>query len=120
MTFGRSPSQISTGCRSATDEWVLVTRADGKPYAWINADGWQLHRAASRCTTALSAGGSLFRPEHSLRQALDAALSSPSGLGVAVDDDGQLVGGVRADDVLEALNSQRREALPKLGSGLPG
>ena len=40
-------------------------------------------------TTAPIGGGSLFRPDDSLRQALDAALSSPSGLGVAVDDDGQ-------------------------------
>jgi osmoprotectant transport system ATP-binding protein len=50
-----------------------------------------------------------------LRQALDAALSSPSGLGVAVDDQGRPVGGVLADDVLVALNEQRPEALPKLG-----
>jgi osmoprotectant transport system ATP-binding protein len=35
---------------------------------------------------------------------------------VAVDEDGVLIGGVTADDVLAALNSQRREALPKLGS----
>ena len=40
-------------------------------------------------------------------------LSSPSGLGVAVDDDGGLIGGVRADDVLEALLEQRR--VPELG-----
>ena len=48
-----------------------------------------------------------------LRQALDSALSSPSGLGVAVDEDGKLLGGVRADDVLEALKEQRR--VPELG-----
>jgi osmoprotectant transport system ATP-binding protein len=42
-------------------------------------------------------------------------LSSPSGLGVAVDDDGRPVGGVLADDVLVALNAQRPNALPKLG-----
>ena len=58
-------------------------------------------------------GGSFFRPDNTLRQALDAALSSPSGLGVAVDDDGQLIGGVRADDVLDALSEQRR--IPELG-----
>ncbi len=31
----------------------------------------------------------------------------PSGLGVAVDDDGQVIGGVKADDVLAALDEQR-------------
>ncbi len=108
------------GLSLGADEWVLVNRADGKPYAWINADGVELHRKGSSLYDSTYGGGSLFRPEHSLRQAMDAALSSPSGLGVAVDGDGQLIGGVRADDVLQALNSQRREALPKLGSGLPG
>jgi osmoprotectant transport system ATP-binding protein len=47
-------------------------------------------------------------------------LSSPSGLGVAVDGDGRPIGGVLADDVLAALNAQRPEALPKLGSAEDG
>ncbi|PEG39193.1 proline/glycine betaine ABC transporter ATP-binding protein [Mycolicibacterium agri] len=98
------------------DDWVLVNRPDGTPFAWINADGVDLHRKGSSLYDSTYGGGSLFRPEHSLRQALDAALSSPSGLGAAVDEDGVLIGGVTADDVLAALNSQRREALPKLGS----
>ena len=41
-------------------------------------------------------------PDGTLRQALDAALSSPSALGVAVDASGRVAGGVRAEDVLEA------------------
>jgi osmoprotectant transport system ATP-binding protein len=32
---------------------------------------------------------------------------------VAVDDNGQLLGGVKADDVLEALRAQRR--VPEVG-----
>ena len=42
-------------------------------------------------------------------EALDAALSSPSGLGVAVDDKDQVIGGVKADDVVAALESQRQQ-----------
>ena len=68
-----------------------------------------LHRKGSSLYDSTVGGGSLFRPDGTLRQALDAALSSPSGLGVAVDGDGQLIGGVRADDVLQALNSQQRQ-----------
>ena len=41
-------------------------------------------------------------------EALDAALSSPSGIGVAVDADGKVIGGVRADDVLDAIDKQRK------------
>lgn len=91
----------------APGDWVLVTRPDGTPYAWINADGVDLHRAGRSLYDSTIAGGSLFRPDGTLRLALDAALSSPAGLGVAVDDGGQVIGGVRADDVLDALEAQR-------------
>ncbi|GAB3216763.1 ABC transporter ATP-binding protein [Mycolicibacterium hippocampi] len=88
-------------------EWVLVTRPDGAPYAWIDGAGVTLHRSGKSLYDSTTAGGSLFRPEDSLRQALDAALSSPSGLGVAVDAGGMPIGGVLADDVLDALKQQR-------------
>ncbi|CAN5200169.1 ATP-binding cassette domain-containing protein [soil metagenome] len=90
-------------------QWVLITKDDGRPYAWINADGVELHRCGSSLYDSTVAGGSLFRPDSTLRQALDAALSSPSGLGVAVDGNGQVAGGVKADDVLAALDKQRAE-----------
>jgi osmoprotectant transport system ATP-binding protein len=88
-------------------EWVLVTRDNGSPYAWINADGVALHRDGKVLYDSTIAGGSLFRPDSSLRQALDAALSSHAGVGVAVDADGKVIGGVLASDVLAALESQR-------------
>jgi osmoprotectant transport system ATP-binding protein len=94
-------------------EWSLVTKADGTPFAWINADGVEVHRKGTSLYDSTVGGGSFFRPDGTLRQALDAALSSPTGLGVAVDEAGQLIGGVRADDVLEALREQRR--VPELG-----
>ncbi|MGE2837117.1 ABC transporter ATP-binding protein [Mycobacterium sp. SMC-4] len=89
------------------DDWVLVTRPDGTPYGWINAAGVALHRDGRSLYDSTTAGGSLFRPDGTLRLALDAALSSPSGLGVAVDADGQVIGGIRADDVIDALDKQR-------------
>jgi len=88
-------------------QWCLVTKDDGTPYAWIDGEGVKLHRSGSSLYDSTIAGGSLFRPDNTLRQALDAALSSPSGLGVAVDAEGQVAGGVKADDVLKALESQR-------------
>jgi osmoprotectant transport system ATP-binding protein len=93
----------------APTDWVLVKKPDGTPYAWLNAEGVGLHRNGKSLYDSTIAGGSLFRPNDSLRQALDAALSSPSGLGVAVDDEGRPVGGVLADDVLEALKKQRQD-----------
>ncbi|MBO0681126.1 ATP-binding cassette domain-containing protein [Mycolicibacterium sp. S2-37] len=96
----------------APGDWVLVTRPDGTPYAWINAEGVALHRDGASLYDSTTAGGSLFRPDGTLRLALDAALSSPAGLGVAVDGDGQVIGGVKADDVLAALNAQRANGGP--------
>jgi osmoprotectant transport system ATP-binding protein len=89
-------------------EWVLVTRPDGTPYGWITAEGVEHHRGGRSLYDSSIAGGSLFRPDGTLRLALDAALSSPAGLGVAVDDAGQVIGGIKADDVLAALDSQRQ------------
>jgi osmoprotectant transport system ATP-binding protein len=102
--------------RLEPDDWALIIKSDGTPYGWINAEGVELHRNGRSVYDSTFGGGSLFRPDDSLRQALDSALSSPSGLGVAVDDDGRPIGGVLADDVLVALNSQRADALPKLGA----
>jgi osmoprotectant transport system ATP-binding protein len=89
------------------NEWVLVTRGDGKPYGWIDADGVARHRDGKSLYDSTIAGGSLFHPDGSLRQALDAALSSHAGIGVAVDADGKVIGGVLATDVLSALENQR-------------
>jgi osmoprotectant transport system ATP-binding protein len=97
----------------APGDWALVLRADGKPFAWINSEGVDVHRNGSALYDSTIGGGSFFRPDGSLRLALDAALSSPSGLGVAVDEEGRLLGGVQADDVLAALKQQRRA--PKVG-----
>jgi osmoprotectant transport system ATP-binding protein len=87
--------------------WTLVVDADGRPLGW--------HHDRSGGATADAAdlvpGGSLYdQGADSLRAALDAALSSPSGQGVAVDDDGRAVGAVDADDVLAALAAARDEA----------
>jgi osmoprotectant transport system ATP-binding protein len=86
--------------------WTLVVDADGRPL------GWHHDRAGGAAVDAdaLVPGGSLYdTSDGSLRSALDAALSSPSGQGVAVDGDGRAVGSVAADDVLTALAVVRRD-----------
>jgi len=99
----------------AAGQWALVTKADGSPYAWIDAEGVALRRSGKSLYDSTVAGGSLFGPDDTLRQALDAALSSPSGLGVAVGADGRVSGGVRAEDVLAALSDQREQRAPRQG-----
>ena len=92
----------------APGQWVLVTKPGGEPFGWINAEGVALHRGGSSLYDSTIAGGSLFRPDGTLRLALDAALSSPAGLGVAVDGNDQVLGGIRAEDVLAAIDDERK------------
>ncbi|MFF1883632.1 ABC transporter ATP-binding protein [Pseudarthrobacter sp. NPDC058196] len=82
----------------AADGWQLVVDADKRPLGW----------SAPGTETELVPGGSLFRPGESLRRALDAALSSPSGLGVAVDPDGRVLGVVRGGEVLALIEEARQ------------
>jgi len=90
---------------AARDGWALVVDASGHPQGWVQVTD------ASAATDDLIAGGSLYDTEaDSLRGALDAALSSPSGFGVAVDGSGAVVGSITADDVLAALASRREDA----------
>jgi osmoprotectant transport system ATP-binding protein len=88
-------------------EWALVTKPDGSPYAWIDVNGVGLHRQGKSLYDSTIAGGSLFTPNGTMRLALDAALSSPAGLGVVVDDRKQVVGGLKADDVIEAIKNKK-------------
>ena len=80
---------------------------------WIDADGVECHRDGDSLNDSATAGGSLFRPDGTLRAALDAALSSPAGIGVAVDESGVLLGGIVADDVIDALDVQRQVLEPE-------
>jgi len=93
------------------DEWRLVVQSDGSPFGWIDAGGVERHGEGGALYDSVTAGGSLFHPDGTLRSALDAALSSPSGIGVAVDDSGAVVGGVDADDVIHELDNQRHAAI---------
>jgi osmoprotectant transport system ATP-binding protein len=83
---------------AAAGGWQLVVDADMRPLGW----------ATPGTDTGLIPGGSLFRPGESLRRALDAALSSPSGLGVAVDSKGKVLGVVRGGEVLALIEEARQ------------
>ena len=114
---GIAPQPLSTitedaidGLELADGEWTLVVRDDGSPFGWIDARGVTVHRDGGALYDSVTAGGSLCRPDGTLRTALDAALSSPSGIGVAVDASGAVIGGVVADQVIDALEDQRRSA----------
>jgi osmoprotectant transport system ATP-binding protein len=100
---------LSDACIS--DGWAVVVDGDGAPLGWLDDDGLRRYRK-NPSDAALSAGlrgvGSVYRQGGNLSQALDAALSSPSAMGVTVDRQGKLVGGVLAEDVLAEVEARRR------------
>jgi len=81
-----------------TGEWALVVDDESRPLGW----------SSPRDGAGLIPGGSLFHKGDTLRRALDSALSSPSGLGVAVDDDGRVAGVLKAPEVLALIEEVRR------------
>jgi osmoprotectant transport system ATP-binding protein len=91
------------------DDWALVVKSDGLPLGWIDAGGVLKHRTGASLLDSITSVGALFRPGGNLSHALDAALASPAAMGVAVDESGKVAGGVRAADVLAALESHWRD-----------
>ena len=76
------------------------------PQGWVEPH--RIHGPVTR--EQLHRGGTVASIDGTLRQALDAALSSPAGLGVVVDADGRLAGTVRPATVLEAIERGRIRA----------
>jgi len=103
-----SADDVSDSASLLPDSWTLVVDDEGAALGWVDADGARRHRNGASLSDSMSAVGSLFRPGGNLSQALDAALSSPSTVGVAVDDQGKVIGGVLAADVLAAVEARRR------------
>jgi osmoprotectant transport system ATP-binding protein len=98
---------VRVGRARARDDWALVVDAEDKPLGWL-AVGRLPDGAVDVAITegSLNLGGTLARTDGSLRAALDAALSSPSGRGVVVDEQDRLVGTVTATEVLSRIEQR--------------
>jgi osmoprotectant transport system ATP-binding protein len=92
---------------AARDDWALVVDADRKPLGWL-AVGRFPEAALDEPIgeNVLNLGGTLAKVDGSLRAALDAALSSPTGRGVIVDEDGRFAGTVTASQVLDRIDAR--------------
>jgi osmoprotectant transport system ATP-binding protein len=91
--------------RTARDGWVLVTDDGQRPLGWHSvSDGSSASEIGS---AGLHRGGTVATQGGSLRAALDAALSAPSGRGVLVDEGGRLLGTITAREVLDRIEAAR-------------
>lgn len=91
--------------RSEEDPWLLAVDENDEPQGWLHLTDDP--RGATVTDAVLHRGGTLATEGGSLRSALDACLSSPSGRGVVVDGAGRLVGTIRADEVLAMIEAAR-------------
>ncbi|MBF8192630.1 ATP-binding cassette domain-containing protein [Nonomuraea sp. K274] len=73
------------------EPWTLVVSEDGRPLGWTSGSG------------ELEPYGTFVYGRDSMRSALDAALLSPSGCSVAVDEEGRVVGVAGRQALDEAL-----------------
>ena len=100
------------------NEWVLVIDDARRPLGWLMPDqSAALDDAGTPQVEDLLPVGSVYELDFdsgrnaaasSLRSALDAALDSPAGLGIAVDGTGAVVGSFTAELVLAELGAARR------------
>ncbi len=91
----------------AEDDWVLVVDAENKPQGWLAVGGLPDSALDGDVRPdLLNLGGTLADQSGTLREALDAALSSPSGRGVIVGEDGAFAGTVVASQVLARIESR--------------
>ena len=91
--------------REARDGWVLAVDEEGRPQGWV--DVRQLRPGATVVPEQLHRGGTVAKADDSLRAALDAALSAPSGRGVIADGEGRLLGTITAGEVVERIEAER-------------
>ncbi|MDY8110208.1 ABC transporter ATP-binding protein [Fulvimarina sp. 2208YS6-2-32] len=92
--------------RSAIDGWVLVADEAGRPLGWVRVaelSGPVRESDLNLSSTFASRGGTM-------RELLDAALSSPSGRGVVTEDDGVLRGTIGLADLVRTLDERRTSA----------
>ena len=91
----------------AQDDWALVVDDASRPQGWLAVGRLQERSLDGEITPdLLNLGGTLASESGTLRAALDAALSSPSGRGVIVHDDGTYSGTVTASRVLARIEER--------------
>ncbi|WP_269436970.1 ABC transporter ATP-binding protein [Arthrobacter gengyunqii] len=98
-----TPAELANPSAAVEGNWALAVDDGGRPLGWVPAS----RRASITAADQLVPGGSLYREGETLRQALDAALSSPAGMGVAVDAENRVTGTIRAAEVLDLIEQAR-------------
>jgi osmoprotectant transport system ATP-binding protein len=114
-TTVRIGSDVSAAVAIARDGWVLVVDEHDSPQGWL-AVGDDATRASQQITPPLlHRGGTVASLTSTFRSVLDAALSSPTGRGVIIDEGGRFAGTITAANVVRLLEQQQRVGQQPVG-----
>jgi osmoprotectant transport system ATP-binding protein len=105
----RLGSDIRSAIGLTADGWVLVCDDAGAPQGWLALSGVAEQALSGPVTEdLLNLGGTIATEDGTLREALDSALSSPSGRGVIVGADGHVLGTVVPSAIVALIEEQAR------------
>lgn len=97
------PPTVEIGGAPETDqEWLVAVEADGTPRGW-----WRNGNVTPARREDVEHATIITNASGSLREILDAALSSPNGSGILTADDGTLRGVVSLEEVTRAIRSTK-------------
>jgi osmoprotectant transport system ATP-binding protein len=98
-------ADIKAAAAAAGTDWVLALDWNRRPVGWLDAGALDSEVEGPVNLGSLRSVGHTFMPAtDSLRAALDALVLSPSGLAVAVDATGSLVGVASDGDLNRAIH----------------
>ena len=96
-------TDIKAAAAAAGGPWVLALDNDRKPLGWVDASALDGADQGIELSSLRPVGHTFTPTNESLRAALDALVLSPSGLAVAVDNAGALLGVASDDDLSLAM-----------------
>jgi osmoprotectant transport system ATP-binding protein len=89
----------------ARDGWVLVVDEQQSPQGWLSIGDAAVRASQQITPPLLHRGGTVASINGTFRSVLDAALSSPTGRGVIIDEAGRFAGTITAANVVRLLEA---------------
>jgi osmoprotectant transport system ATP-binding protein len=105
VPLGASAADVRETAGRSGERWALVQDERRHPVGWVDVQ--RLAGDGSIDRDRVRPLGATFTADSSLRAALDAAITAPSGQAVRIDDDGGVVGVVSHADIARHIVGRR-------------
>jgi osmoprotectant transport system ATP-binding protein len=105
VKIGSDVAAVAAMPAVARDGWVLVVDEQQSPQGWLSIGDAAVQASQQITPPLLHRGGTVAAINGTFRSVLDAALSSPTGRGVIVDEAGRFAGTITAANVVRLLEA---------------